>query len=372
VILGISLNRANLTHMKEFLIDHIDPLGQGVFKESDEIYFIPKTLPGEKGTFEVLKSKKGVHFGALHSLTHQSQIRIEPECPFYSQCSGCHYQHTSKEEELNFKQNNLKRLLKKVDTQKASWINLISKKRYHYRNRLQLHYNKKLKIIGFHQRNSHKITPITNCILAVPEIQNKIQKLTKNNHWLNIIPAQEPVKGHLELYLINNDVQLTWNQAYAASGFSQVNQEVNEQLIQTIEDLFSQRNLKILDLFGGSGNLTRKIQSARCLSIDTHPQADYTLDLFKDDSLDSFIQKHQDPFDTFIVDPPRSGFKNLSKWVEHFQPQKILYVSCNPATMLRDISPEIQDYQLEAIYFIDFFPGTYHYEAAVLLNRRVN
>ena len=51
--------------MSKFLIDHIDPLGQGVFKQNDQIYFIPKTLPGETGQFEVLKSKKGVRTSKL-------------------------------------------------------------------------------------------------------------------------------------------------------------------------------------------------------------------------------------------------------------------------------------------------------------------
>ena len=91
--------------MKKFKIDHIDPLGQGVFKEGDEIYFIPKTLPDETGEFEILKSKKGVHFGQLESLDHKNAERIEPECPHYQECSGCHFQHTNRENELNFKQN---------------------------------------------------------------------------------------------------------------------------------------------------------------------------------------------------------------------------------------------------------------------------
>ena len=75
--------------MKEFIIDHIDPLGQGVFKEDEKIYFIPKTLPGESGTFEVKKSSKGVHFGQLKDLSKTSPDRIQAECKFFEKCGGC-------------------------------------------------------------------------------------------------------------------------------------------------------------------------------------------------------------------------------------------------------------------------------------------
>ena len=57
-----------MTQLRKFIIDHIDPLGQGVFKQDGEIFFIPKTLPNEEGDFEVLKSSKGVNFGKLVKL----------------------------------------------------------------------------------------------------------------------------------------------------------------------------------------------------------------------------------------------------------------------------------------------------------------
>jgi len=77
----------------EFIIDHIDPLGQGVFKKGDDIFFIPKTLPNESGSAFVLKKKKGVHFAELDELTQVSEARIESECSHFNNCPGCHFFH---------------------------------------------------------------------------------------------------------------------------------------------------------------------------------------------------------------------------------------------------------------------------------------
>ena len=78
----------------QFIIDHIDPLGQGVFKQDEKVYFIPKTLPNETGTAEILKKKKGVHFAKLESLNQKSELRTQANCQHYDLCAGCHFQHS--------------------------------------------------------------------------------------------------------------------------------------------------------------------------------------------------------------------------------------------------------------------------------------
>ena len=86
--------------MNKFLIDHIDPLGQGVFKQDDQVFFIPKTLPGETGDFVIDKKSKGVHFGTCTQITNKSPERITPDCPHFDQCNGCHFLHTHYQNEL--------------------------------------------------------------------------------------------------------------------------------------------------------------------------------------------------------------------------------------------------------------------------------
>ena len=87
----------------QFLIDHIDPLGQGVFKSDEKVYFIPKTLPGETGNASIVKSSKGVYFATLNQINQASAIRTQNSCPHFDRCNGCQFLHTDYENEIDFK-----------------------------------------------------------------------------------------------------------------------------------------------------------------------------------------------------------------------------------------------------------------------------
>ncbi len=358
-----------------FIIDHIDPLGQGVYKNNSDIYFIPKTLPGEKGSFEVLKSSKGVHFAKMQDLSEVSAERIESDCPHYSECNGCAYLHTSLRSEHNFKKEHLKRMLQIVLNYEED-ISLISNfERFNYRNRIQLHYHKKSRSLGFMARKSKHIIPIKNCLLANQKIQDKLLELTEKNHWLNLIPKSEPGFGHLEISVNSGEVQVHWNENYAFGGFSQVNPSVNELFLSEVEKHFSKKDLKVLDLFGGKGNLVNKLELKEALSVDLYPDGaqgfkQKHLDLFKDSALAHFQKDNNTYYDTLFVDPPRSGFTKLELWTQELKPSKILYVSCHPATMVRDLAKITDDYIIEKVYLLDFFPSTYHFESAVYLTKK--
>ena len=91
----------------DFHIDHLDPLGQGVYKNDNKINFIAKTLPGESGVAKVLKSKKGVAFATIEELAVTASNRIDVNCPHYAKCPGCDYLHTDYQSEISYKQSAL-------------------------------------------------------------------------------------------------------------------------------------------------------------------------------------------------------------------------------------------------------------------------
>jgi 23S rRNA (uracil1939-C5)-methyltransferase len=361
--------------MKRFIIDHIDPLGQGVYKENTDIYFIPKTLPGESGSFKTLNSSKGVHFGQLISVEEKSEFRIEPECPLFSECNGCSYLHTDFENEHNLKKNIYKRVID-YNFPSDKPIELISNgERFNYRNRVQLHYDTKQKRLGYKKRKSKFIINIDNCLIADIAIQKKLKSLQENANWIHLLPKKHKATGHLELFVKGDEVQLIWNKKYSDGGFTQVNTLVNQLLQNKISDIYHNKNHKILDLFGGRGNLVNPLATTKKLSIDIYPDGappgDFLhLDLFKESALSEFTEKHENDFNILFIDPPRSGFKDLEKWSKTLKPSEIFYVSCNPQTMGRDIRGIMQDYEVGNVFLIDFFPGTSHYEAAVRLTKR--
>lgn len=362
-----------MTHYKNFLIDHIDSLGQGVFKQDDQVYFIPKTLPDEEGTFEIKNSSKGVNFGQVKQILKSSESRIQSECPHYNECSGCSFLHTHYENEVDIKTKNLQRMMSFLDIcENDTPIKYIkNNQRFFYRNRVQLHYDKKNKLFGFKRAKSKLIHSINNCLLATMPIQEKLLELTHENNWLKIIPKKAPIQGHLELSLKNDHVQIYWNKAYAEGGFTQVNTAVNELLLKELSEIYKDSPGNVLDLFGGNGNLSSQVPFKKRLVADIYKNAKddfFNIDLFRSDALDLFSKKIDFKVDTLLVDPPRSGFREFSSWSEKLKPSSIFYLSCNPHTLFRDLKG-LKDYKVVQFFLIEFFPSTHHFEVAVQLER---
>lgn len=340
-----------------FLIDHIDPLGQGVFKEDGNIYFIPKTLPGESGSAQIIKSKKNLHFCKLIELDKKSPERQESACPHFESCSGCHFLHTNYETELNSKLNAFNRMLQKLEHPQVELLK--APKRTNYRNRIQLHREKNK--IGFYQYNSRKITEVPGCIIIRDELKNDLTKIYKN-------PPR--IKSHIELYFKDSEVITTKDSRYAQSGFTQVNQQANQLMLNKVSEIFGQEKLDVMDLFAGDGNISKAInyKSRMCLDIYPHSYAEFiNIDLFKPQAINDI---RETTVDLLILDPPRSGFKEIAQWTNKFRPKKILYISCHPMTMVRDLQNIDENYKISHISLVDLFPSTFHFEALTVLEKR--
>ena len=342
----------------KFKIDHIDPMGQGVCKQDGQIYFIPKTLPDEVGTATVTKSSKGVNFANLNTLINESTNRVKPFCKHYEQCQGCHFQHCSYEVELEFKKNALAKHLQNLDFPEIQIIKCSDRK--NYRNRIQLHYNKKQNKLGFINARTKQIVPIETCPISNKDINEKLSQLVIN--WKSLAPKGQ---GHVE---ISN--QISWDQRYASDGFSQVNEEINNQLKQILNaKVLSLSPSSTLDLFSGKGNLSESITNK--VLIDYSPyqiENYYQLDLFDPKSLNEFKEKNSKTFDLIILDPPRKGFPLLNDWLNAYSANNIIYVSCNPATLSRDLST-LKEYKITQLFLMDMFPSTYHFETMVFLEK---
>ena len=359
--------------MKDFVIEHIDPLGQGVFKEKDNIYFIPKTLPEEEGQFEVVNRKKGVHFCKVLNLTKSSPDRVEPSCKHYYECNGCHYLHTHYENEIEFKKSSFHRLLTRLDSSLPDLEVLKSPKRLHYRNRIQLHYDLKQNKIGFLKQRSKKILQVPDCLIFQKDLKVSFNKLFAN--WKKEIPARSPKAGHVELYLTDKGIQKTWNSEYASGGFSQVNTEANLLMLAYLKNKFSKNFSHVLDLFGGKGNLSNELNYSKRTVVDLYPNEQLgpefkSINLFDSSALHSYLLDKPVDTELLIVDPPRSGFKDLELWVEALNPQYLLYISCHPATMIRDLLNITNKYKISNTVLVDLFPSTYHFEGLVLLEKK--
>jgi 23S rRNA (uracil1939-C5)-methyltransferase len=359
----------------EFEIDQMDPLGQGVSKKDGSITFVAGTLPGETGTAVVYKRSKGVQFARLQSLNQTADNRVDPDCPHFNQCPGCQYLHTDYVSELSYKKATLARYLVALGASEENIDVVPAPRRLFYRNRMQLHYRHRY--IGMLDTVSNEVLEVPQCKIMRQELKPAFDHLYQGG-WTQ----DHPRHGHCELYFKSNEVSVRWDQGYAHGGFSQVFEEMNLELQSRVQTQLEKLEVSgLLDLFSGDGNLSDAYATAggdRVL-IDNCPHAStaarpgnfHQMDLYDDQSLPKLMRKAGvSTFDALLIDPPRRGFPGLDNWVKKMKPRHVLYVSCNPASLARDLQNLSTRFRFKSIQLLDLFPATAHFEALLVLEMR--
>ncbi len=347
---------------KEFKIIHLDPLAQGVSKEEGKPLFLSKTLPDETGNYHILKNLSKIYFGKVVKFNNISPERIVAKCAHYHKCSGCHYLHTSYTKEILYKKLVLEYLFNSLYSKNIKCIE--SQSRFYSRNRIQLHYNRKsLGLID----SSHNIFEIPNCLIINEKVKKTVSKLYKNNYWKKLI-SNGPSEGHI----VVSESGFTLNGRDKGMVFGQINNYINERIVSDIDSILGKyQSLKLLELFSGSGNLTKQLDSTK-VSVDKYPgKGDHfiKLDLYSKLAFESLAKQLTFDPNFLLINPPRTGFKNLLEWVEKLSIKSILYLSCNPHTLKRDILPLVKmGFIIDKITLYDMFPGTYHFETLCLLS----
>ena len=370
-----SRNKPHNTRPIEFEIDHIDPLGQGVSKKGGNITFVAGTLPGEKGTALVYKRAKGVQFARLQTLDRASDKRVKPECPHFNRCPGCQFLHTDYASELAYKKATLARNLAGLGVSEETIELVPAPRRLAYRNRIQVHYRHKY--IGMLDTVSNEVLEIPQCKIMRHELQPAFDQLYQGD-WTR----EHSGHGHCELYFRSGEISMQWDEDYAHGGFSQVYEEMNQELQGRVQTLLEELDVSsLLDLFSGTGNLSDAYATAggsRVL-IDSftdktgaaRPDNFYQMDLYDEQTLPNFTRRIGNPgFDMILIDPPRRGFPGLDSWAKKIKPRYVLYVSCNPASLARDLRNLGMRFRFKSIQLLDLFPATSHFESLVLLEIR--
>ncbi len=358
-----------------FKITGIDSLGQGVSKLDEKVTFIPKTAIGDEGEAMVMAERKGVTFARTVALTLAAPDRITPACAHFQDCPSCHFQHLPYERELALKSESFERLFRKFSMPELEVVG--APERYQYRNRIQLHYSLRTRRLGMRDPQTFEITPIPECLIGTPEIATGLRALYQNSAWLKEAPADK-AEGHVELYWVSGELRKSWNRPYAEGGFTQVYETMNRRL----KDLLTEHlTLKVagaglLDLFAGNGNLSSALKYPKRLCIDVYRPARggdfFDQDLYAAGALKAVqleLAKRALTVDHIILDPPRSGFRDLRVWLEALKPRIVVYVSCDPHTLARDLQG-ITEYEVTRSILLDFFPATFHFESVIFLERK--
>lgn len=380
--------------------------------------FAPFALPEERARIEIVESHKRWAQGRILEILAPSSYRILARCRHYTQCGGCHYQHISYANQLEVKSDIVRSQLKRLagmDNPPVS-ATIPSPSHWNYRNHIQFSLDQERQL-GFHAPQSDLVVPITEChlpdaqctdlwsrldMMDIPGLDRVSLRSGSDEARMVIFHSEIAPEVELELNLPSSVVWLSQEGMLVLAGeshlfievlerpyqvsagsFFQVNTELTGELVQqAMNFLEPQTHETIFDLYAGVGLFSASIAEtgAHLIAVEDSPwaTADFVINLDEFNTVDLFeapveitlpaleIQPHG-----VLVDPPRAGLgQGVVKNLISLSPERLVYISCDPATFARDAKALIRGgYHLEEVIPIDLFPQTYHIETISLFRR---
>ena len=355
--------------------------GKGVAREQGKAVFVPYSIEGEIVSAEIMREKKQFAEADLIEVKQLSPDRVEPECPYFGRCGGCAYQHINYEHQLAIKWRQVRDALQRIGKLKDAPIRPIipSPKQYAYRNRITVHAQDG--VTGFFGRDSHRLIDIERCSISSDEVNRALAELR----------AQPYVSdGHYTLRA-GSEVRV----------FAQTNDEVANALRDLVVDLVPSNQGVLIDAYCGAGFFAKALldKFERVIGIDWDK---FAIDAARENATakesyiagdvetelgraaqqtrkgdlqfaPAVIPTSRDSLKsvTLIVDPPATGLsENVRKAVIDLAPEILIYVSCNPPTLARDLRELQEKFTIDSVTPLDMFPQTAEIEVAVQLSQR--
>src|SRR5438034_1153634 len=369
-----SLGRNVCVRIVDLKIEDIAFGGKGVGREQGKAIFVPYTIEAELVSAEIVREKKQFAEAELVEVKESSPHRVTPECPYFGRCGGCAYQHVDYEHQLAIKWRQVRNVLQRIGKLRDIPLRpmIPSPKQYEYRNRITVHVQDGL--IGFFRRDSHRLIDIERCPISCDEVNRALTELRERN----------PRDGHYTLRMPSS-----------RRVFSQTNDDVANTLRDLIVDLVPANQDLLIDAYCGAGFFAKALLNKfkRVVGIDwgkfaiAHAKEDATdketyiagdvdlelANLSRSGGLQSAGSDAQ-PLGsrhslTLIVDPPASGLSaNVRRAILDLAPATMIYVSCNPATLARDLKDLQEKFTIDSVTPLDMFPQTAELEVAVHLH----
>ncbi len=337
--------------------------GKGVAREDGKAVFVPFTIDGELVSARITREKKQFAEAEVVDLKKPSPQRAEPRCPYFGRCGGCAYQHIDYPHQLETKSGQVRDLLQRIGKFKDVPMRAIipSPHDYGYRNRITVHAEEGM--IGYFRRDSHRLIDIERCPIAMDEVNRELADLR----------ARKVPDGHYTLR--------------ARSGpriFSQTNDEVASALRDLIVDFAPSDQQLLVDAYCGAGFFAKALldKFEHVVGIDWDRFAIAAAnenatakEVYVAGDVESGLRstlKECDPDKTMLLlDPPATGLTTrVREIIVDLAPARLIYVSCNPATLARDLSDLCQRFQIKSVTPLDMFPQTAEVEVVAELHRR--
>jgi 23S rRNA (uracil1939-C5)-methyltransferase len=403
----------------ELVVDSLAAGGDAVGRDAGgRVVFLPYAAPGERVRARLVEERRQYARAELVEVLEPSPARALPPCPLFRDrtCGGCAWQHVDYPAQSAAKQAIAASALRRAIGRGLELRPIEAPvEPYRWRRRARLHWvrppSSPAALIGLYAPRSHRVTVIHACPQLEPAVEGALEPIHRllapglfQRGEIDLLaspagevqvavrgpcrrPAAEALVGHGGITgvilgrMVNGAAALEiepgqWAQA---DRFAQASRAGNRALLAAVDRAASPREgARVLELFAGSGNLTRVLAdgAAQVLAVDARPgralagpSVEWRIGGVEEISAE--LAAGGERFDMVVLDPPREGARALVESIGALAPGRIVYVSCDPATLARDLDQlDAADYAARWAQPIDLMPQTSHVELVVALDRR--
>jgi len=377
-------------------IERILPGGVGLAHAEGKTIFVTLAAPADRLRVKIDRQQGNVLFASIKEIITPSPVRVEPPCPYFGRCGGCDFQQMTYEAQLVAKAEIVRDCLHRIaGLDSVPEIAVRPSKQWRYRGRAVWQIDSAEEAVGYYERGSRRVCDVADCAVLVPELQETLEQLRATP-----LDSLRPDLKHLQAVRGDNGVSLSpqfdrfettelslnvrdETYYFDADAFFQINQETLPALLD-----FALRDVEgesALDLYCGVGLFTlplaRHFKSV--IAVESNPVAAS----FAEKNLTRAQLKNASVFtatvaewmsakasgfrdiDFVLLDPPRAGAEStVIKGILNLTPKQISYVSCDPATLARDLKKLMAGgYRIQELAAFDMFPQTHHVETVVRL-----
>ncbi len=399
----------------EVLIEKLNHQGRGIGHINGKVVFVSDALPGEKVDIEIVEDNLKYSIGRIVKMIEPSKMRTKSKCPYFPLCGGCQIRNMSYDDTIEFKKEKLKDILKRYAGIDVEPIVIKNKMRDFYRNKVEIKVENG--VYGFYKANTHEIVEVDRCLNAEEAINTIMRstnllnikngsvtiKVNYNGEVILVVTSEEDANIDIEglrakcklVGIIYNEKlifgadhfieivnEMFFKETY--NSFFQVNRYINSELFKLVLENIEE-GAHVIDMCSGVGTLSvvasKKASVVYSLEIVKNAVMDGILNakMNKRDNIEFMLgdaysnigKIKDDKIDTIIIDPPRSGLNNEAiKTILDKKVEKVLYISCDPVTLSRDLKMLQENYAVQKVYLLDMFSYTYHVESVCVLSRR--
>ena len=356
--------------------------GEGVARSDGLVIFVPFVVTGETTLIEITERKRDFARARLIQVLQPSTERVDPKCSHFGECGGCQYQHIDYQTQTRIKLDQVRNLFARVGEFDPDIVGEIipSPAPFGYRNRIMVRRQwdkfKEKAVYGFLRHDNRLVIDLDVCEIAEPALNEQLAELRNNP------PPRNMQK--VVLRMMPDDWEMH------RDSFFQNNFHLLPKLVGTVRECLSGAGTKYLvDAYCGIGffslSLADLVESFVGVDIDKQcimpakenmkqrsiANGEFILGK-TEEHMDSVLDRFDANKTTVILDPPRKGcHKEGLEMLTKAKPQQIIYVSCHPATLARDLKwlCENGGYELKAVTPLDMFPQTQHVECVANLRK---